>query len=468
MTWPANHACSPAARQNGAVLPVGLEDNLRCAPGTDGQRVPQARRHPAAPNRHASTSSPALGSLTSAMVSAEGPPICCACSHVHAGDQMEWQWSGGFLSVVGPEINRCVDSPTRLVGFACLGHSPAEPGRLDCWQRRGLSGGTLICRDLRNLRITVHFPASTLQVPITGAAALGGPPSDAFPAPSNPPPPPPLPCSTHTQYQLAAITAPVVKGQRRLAVSNATRIAVGQWVRLWARKPLNTRRGRSLHQLVRRVPQRGAAALAAQAERAEAARTSARRLQAGQHGFLPLSPAMEEARRQAQVCPPCQLSTAAEMLITASAVDHIPACQPACWLVLCFGARRARRRSGPRLCLATTCRLWDWAGQSTLSRLQGRWASPLPTAPWMPTSLARTWCPAARVRRAPWGGAPRCGSTCTCTSISTSTSTSGVVMAGLRPAPHSCPPIACVSGRYCLPLQSRSLWSGSASCPGGA
>ncbi|KAL4427839.1 hypothetical protein ABPG75_001928 [Micractinium tetrahymenae] len=134
------------------------------------------------------------------------------------GDQMEWQWSGGFLAAVGPEIN-----------------------------------------------------------------------------------------STHTDYKLASMTAKAVKGQRRLAVSNTTGIAVGQWVRLWASNPLKTRRGHSLLKAPAVTEQGRAAALGAQAERVAALRTNARRLQATADGFLPLSPAMEEAWRQAQACHVCTL-----------------------------------------------------------------------------------------------------------------------------------------------------------------
>lgn len=36
------------------------------------------------------------------------PLMRSACFELPAGDQMEWQWSGGFLVVVGPEINRRV------------------------------------------------------------------------------------------------------------------------------------------------------------------------------------------------------------------------------------------------------------------------------------------------------------------------------------------------------------------------
>ncbi len=106
--------------------------------------------------------------------------------------------------------------------------------------------------------------------------------------------------STHTGYQLGAITADVVKGQRRLAVSGTTGIAVGQWVRLWARSPLGTRRRRSVLEPAEHA-RAAAAARAARTGRGAAPRTGSRRLQAGAGGFLPLSPAMEEAWRQAQV-----------------------------------------------------------------------------------------------------------------------------------------------------------------------
>lgn len=219
-----------------------------------------------------------------------GPPTCPTCYKVHAGNQMEWQWSGGFLAVVGPEINRCVE------GSCC----PTErPDSLPPVPPRGCLGRLRRNRcmegqgEQEQQSCIVQFPLPMLIPELAGVPAAPGDPPTCLTTRS---------ChSTHTGYRLANITANVVKGQRRLGVSKTTGIAVGQWVRLWARSPLSTRRGRSLLEPARWAAQNTAGAQAGRAERTAVARTSSRRLQAGPGGFLPLSPAMEEAWRQAQV-----------------------------------------------------------------------------------------------------------------------------------------------------------------------